>query len=178
MNKTHWEIARTAKIMGIKTTMVLDPTQITVRVKNNVKRMLRAGRISGDGNAANIADRIRERFDLPVSRDWWRGMHIGKVTPEIKRQLLDIVQADWASQTLESPGYTQHTYYRDRHKEQVISLTSPTAKNFSIAFHDRAYYEQASAVMAASMTEQDKQVIEAAIVHLDSTEPIHITTIQ
>jgi hypothetical protein len=172
---SHWEIARNAKIMGIKTTMVLDPTQITIRVKNNAKRMLRLGRIRGDGNAANVADLIRKKFDLPVSRDWWRGMHIGNVSVDVKQQLLGVVQADWASETLENPGYTQQTYYRNRHKEQVISLQSPTAKNFNIAFHQVAFYEQAAAVMAASLTEKDKQAIEDAIVYLDVADPIHIT---
>lgn len=174
MKPSHWEIARTAKIMGVKTTILLDPTDITVRVKNNVKRMLRNGRIRGDGNASNIADLIRKKFDLPVSRDWWRGMHIGSVSVDVKHQLLGIVQADWASETLENPGYTQHSYYRNRHKEQLISLQSPTAKNFSLAFHDPAYYNQAAAVLAASMTEKDRQVIEDAIVYLDGIDPIHI----
>lgn len=176
MGTSHYDIARTVKIMGMQTTVKLDPTKVTVRVKNNVKRMLRMGRIQGNGDAANIADQIRKKFALPVTRDWWRGMEIGTVSVDTKHLLRGIMEADWAAQILDSPGYNAHPYYRERHAEAILNLKSPGAKNFNLAFHDRAFYEQAANVMAASMTERDKKVIEDAIVYLDGTELIYITT--
>ena len=172
---THWDIARTVKIMGMQTTVVLDPQQITTRVKNNVKKMLRLGRITGDGNAANIADQIRKKFDLPVSRDWWRGMQIGTIGVDTKRELLQLVEADWAAQTLENPGYLNHSYYKDRHRQTIIGLQLSTSRNFQITFHDRAYYLLAAEVLAKSMTDETRRKIEDAIMYLDGTTPIHIT---
>ena len=177
-DKTHWEIARTVKIMGMQTTVVLDPQQITARVKSSAKKMLRLGRITGDGNAAKIADQIRKKFDLPVSRDWWRGMQIGTIGMDTKRELLRLVEADWAAQTLENPGYLTHSYYKDRHRQTIISLQSSTARNFNIAFHDRAYYLLAAEDLAKSMTDEARRKIEDAIMYLDGTTPIHITTYQ
>lgn len=174
-NPTHWEIARTVKIMGMQTTVVLDPQQITVRVKNGVKRMLRLGRITGNGDAANIADQIRKKFALPVTRDWWRGMNIGTIDMDTKRELLSLIEADWAAFALENPGYTRHGYYKDRHSEALDNLKSRSAKDFILSFHDRAYYTLATEVMARHLTEQHKKSIEDAITYLDGTTPIHIT---
>ena len=177
-DKHHWEIARTVKTMGMKTTVVLDPQQITTRVKNNVKRMLRLGRVTGNGDAAKIADQIRKKFALPVTRDWWRGMHIETASTDTKRELLRLVEADWAAIVMENPGYLTHSYYKDRHREAVINLKSSTSCGFHLGFHDPAFYQQAAEAMAKSMTETDKKNIEDAILYLDGTTPIHITTYQ
>ena len=177
-NQTHWDIARMAKTMGMRTTIVLDPNQVTPRVKNSIKKQLRNGAITMGwaSQAAKIAERIVEKFELPVSRNHHRGVGVGHITMNAKRRLREIVEADWAAMLLEAPGYQNNHYYKTRKTEVLADLSRESSADFYISFFDNAFAVQAQAVLAESLTDDDRAKIEYAIALLDSNEPIHITT--
>lgn len=179
MATNYYDVARLANTMGMKTTIVLDPKQITTRVKNSVKKQLRQGRITGGwrSNAAKIAEHITEKFDLNVVRDTWRGVQINNATREQRERLTGLVNADWAATLLDEPQYQHIPYYRDRNKAMLIDLRSSN-KKFHLTFHDSTFTEQARAIMAEGMTAKDKELIEKAIEALDDNHEIHITTYQ
>lgn len=176
--QTHWDIARMAKTMGMRTTIVLDPNHITPRVKTSIKKQLRAGAITMGwaSQAAKIAERIVERFELPVSRNGYRGIDIGHISMDAKHRLSEIVKADWAAMLLDAPGYSNNRYYKDRKTEVLDNLSRESSANFYILFFDVAFTAQAHAVLAELMTDDDRAKIEYAIAALDGNEPIHITT--
>ena len=176
--QTHWDIARMAKTMGMRTTIVLDPNQVTPRVKTSIKKQLRNGAITMGwaSQAAKIAERMVERFELPVSRNHYRGVGVGHVTMNAKHRLREIVEADWAAMLLEAPGYHNNHYYKDRKRQALDNLSRESSADFYISFFDNAFTVQAQAVLAESLTDDDRAKIEQAIAALDGNEPIHITT--
>jgi hypothetical protein len=180
MNTTHWEIAALAKTMAMKVTVELTPEHITPRIKNSIKKQLRAGVITGGwrSEAAKIAEQLVNSQDLPVTRKQWRGMHIGTITMEQKQRIADIYRADWASYTLENPGYAQAKYYKDRFAQAMDNLSRASSSDFFVSFNQREFNDQAHAVLAESITPEQRQQIEQAIALLDGNEPIHITTYQ
>jgi uncharacterized Ntn-hydrolase superfamily protein len=176
---SHWEIAALAKTMAMKVTIELQPEHITKRVKTSIKKQLRAGRISGGyrSSAASIAAQIVKKFELPVARDGWRGVHVAHISMEAKRRLLEFFEADWAASLLEMPHLARNTYYKDRHEEAKRELLSPTSCDFYVSFQSRGFAEQSQNMLAEYITDDDKQRIEAVIKLLDTDQPIHITTI-
>lgn len=178
--QTHWDIARMAKTMGMKTTIILDPNQVTPRVKNSIKKQLRNGAITMGwaSQAAKIAERIVAKFELPVTRNHYRSIQVGHITTDTKRRLREIVEADWAAMLLDSPGYSNNHYYKERYAEAIDALNRERSSDFYLHFFDSAFTKQAQAVLAESMTDDDRAKIEYAIALLDTDQPIHITTYQ
>jgi uncharacterized Ntn-hydrolase superfamily protein len=119
---THWEIAALAKTMAMKCTIELNPEHITKRVKTSIKKQLRAGRIVGGyrSSAASIAAQIVKKFELPVARDGWRGVHVAHVSMEAKRRLWEFYEADWASALLEIPHLSRNTYYQNLYNRTKV----------------------------------------------------------
>lgn len=179
-NTTHWDVARMANTMAMKVTVELDPKQITVRVKNSIKRQLRAGVISGGyrSEAAKIAEQLVAKLNLAVTRKLWRGMQIGSISMDQKRRIADIYRADWAAYTLENPENARHPYYKKRYDEAMIDLSRSSTRDFYVSFQQSAFADQAYAILTESITPEQWQEIEQAITLLDTNEPIHITTYQ
>lgn len=176
----HWDIARRAKTMGMKTDVTLDPTLITPRVKNSIKKQLRAGAITmgWESQAAKLAERLVVKFELPVARYTRGGIHVGTASRSTKSRLLEIVNADWTAMLLDSPQYAKASYHGTRYAKHIDSLNSSESKDFYVSFFDPAFAQQAQQVMGSLLTEDDRSRIELALAVLDSSEPIHITTIQ
>ena len=177
---THWEIAALAKTMAMKVTVELNPEHITKRVKTSIKKQLRAGRISGGyrSAAASIADQIVKKFELPVSRDSWNGVRVTNASVEAKLRVRELYEADWAAELLETPHLGRHHYYKQRYEYTLGSLNSRSETDVYVQFHDRGIADQARAVLAEYITDDDKQRIEDVIALLDTDQPIHITTYQ
>lgn len=177
----YYDVARMANTMGIKTTVVLNPTQVTARVKNSIKRQLRNGRITGGyrSHAANIAKYLAEKYELPVLQDGWRGFSVGSINMETKAAIRGFFEADWAAELLERPGMAkQDGYYRARYEEGLENLSKPNTRNFFLLFHDKTLSERASEFIGQQMDSKDRERIEKVVDLLDGTEEIHITTFQ
>lgn len=174
---TYYDVARMANTMAMKTTIVLDPTQITVRVKNSIKKQLRSGFITTGyrSHAAKIAEAITQKFELPVVRTWWRGMQVNNPSLDARRHLLGLYEADWAAELLERPYLSSNKYYRERYEETCAHLRGSTA-SFHITFNDKFFAEQARNYLSQCMTAATREKIEKAIDVLDSTDPIHVFT--
>lgn len=180
MNSTHWEIAALAKTMAMKCTVELNPEHITPRIKNSIKKQLRAGVITGgwQSQAAKIAEQVVKKFDLAVARKQWRGMNIGTITMDQKQRIADIYRADWAAYILEHPNFGNSTYYKDRYAETMRNLADANSSDFFVGFQQQQFNAQAHAVLAESITSEQWREIEHVINLLDTNQPIHITTYQ
>lgn len=175
--ETQWEIARAAKTTGMRVTLELDPTQITTRIKNAIKRQLRQGRVTGGWRSQSraIAEHLATKFKLPVVRDSWRGMRVPYANSEQRSALAELVRADFAAKMLEQQHYS-NSYYKDRQRNELETLADPERRDFFLSFYYVQNADAARKVMAESMTEHEKFLIEQALKHLDGTETIHITT--
>lgn len=56
--QTVYEIARTIKLPGVKTTVTFNSEHLTPRVRNAVRRMIDSGIVRGYGTAAKLAKRL------------------------------------------------------------------------------------------------------------------------
>lgn len=179
MASNYYDVARLANTMGMRTTIVLDPKQITARVKTSIKKQLRQGRITGGwrSNAAKIAEHITDKFGLNVSRDTWQGVQVNNPTREQRERLTELVNADRAAKTLEDEHFGNISYYRDRHQTMLTDLGSKS-KKFYLSFLDNEFADQARAIMAEGLSAKDRQRIEKALEALDAENEIHITTYQ
>lgn len=176
---TYYDVARMATTMAMTTTVVLDPTKITVRVKNSIKRQLRQGCISGGyrSQAAKIATVITQKLNLPVTQVWWRGVILNNPNEETRNHIRSLVEADWALTLLETPQYGNVPYYRNRYELAMRALRNPL-NELQITFHDRAYADQARDYLAQCLNAEQREQIEKAIDMIDGTEPIHVFTYQ
>ena len=176
----YYDVARLANTMGMQTTVMLDPTKITVRVKNNIKKQLRQGHIVGGwrGNATKIAEALTNTYNLPVVRAWWRSIQLNNASLEVRKRILELYEADWAAWLLENPFLSQNTYYIKRHSDLRKALTQKKLISLDVVFQDPQFQNQAIEYLATCLTPLQREQIERAIDMLDGTEPIHITTYQ
>lgn len=176
----YYDVARLASTMGMQTTVMLDPTKITVRVKNNIKKQLRQGHIVGGwrGNATKIAEALVSTFKLPVARCWWRGVKLNNASLEVRTHILEIYEADQAAWVLERESVGQNKYYMKRYQDTKERLSQSGFVSLDVVFQDRVFRDQAVEYLATCLTAKQRERIERAIDLLDGTEPIHITTYQ
>lgn len=177
---SYYDVARLANTMGMQTTVMLDPTKITVRVKNNIKKQLRQGHIVGGwrGNATKIAEALVSTFELPVARCWWRGVKLNSASLEVRTRIAEIYKADNSAWILTSESFGQNKYYVKRYRDTMAALKQPDPISLDIVFQDRVFRDQAVEYLATCMTAEQREQIERAIDLLDGTEPIHIITYQ
>jgi len=177
---SYYDVARLANTMGMHTTVMLDPTKITVRVKNNIKKQLRQGHIVGGwrGNATKIAEALVNTLKLPVTRCWWRGVNLNNASLEVRKRILELYEADWAAWVLENPFMAHNAYYVKRNAEIKSALIQRKPVSLDVVFHDTAFRDQAVEYLATCMTAEQREQIERAIDLLDGTDPIHIITYQ
>jgi hypothetical protein len=177
---SQWEIARLAKTMAMKCTIELDPGAITPRVKNSVKRQLRAGYVTGgqSSQAAKLTTHLANRFSLPIVHNHYRGVPMKGMCATTRLQVLELLDADWALALIEGQVSNNNRYYRERYQEQRASLTGEARSRDRIGFLNDEYAEKAKAAVAESRTPVDLQRIENAIALLDDTELIYIATYQ
>jgi hypothetical protein len=176
----YYDVARLANTMGMQTTVMLDPTKITMRVKNNIKKQLRQGHIVGGwrGNATKIAEALTNTLKLPVARCWWRGVRLNNASLEVRKRILELYEADWTAWVLENPFQTHSHYYTKQRKEISAALTQHKPVSLDVVFQDTAFRDQAVKYLATCMTSEAREQIERAIDLLDGTKPIHIITYQ
>lgn len=176
----YYDVARITSTMGVRTTVELDPTKVTVRVKNSIKKQLREGFISGGyrSQAAKIAEALTASLKLPVARTWWRGVVISNVPQEVRKEVWAMYEADWAAELLERPHIGRNKYYLHQYEETKKNLLNGWLGKFNVTFQDPAFATKAREFLAKSMTAADREIIEKAIDRLDGTEIIHLITYQ
>lgn len=177
---TQWDVARVANAMAVRTTVHIDPTKITPRIKNKLIKWLRDGIVVGGyrSEARKLADLLCDKFDLPAARSLWSGVNLSYPSEALAREVVALLHADWASFILEQPHYAKDSYYKRAYTRAVEQLTSAEHYKFSegLTIHDRKYRDQIVACMSKYMTDDQRAQIELAVQAVMGTEPIHCFT--
>lgn len=172
------ERGRLTGINGVESVLTLYPDRLGPRIKKSVIRMLENAHITGgwSSQSRQVAEALADRFSLSVLQTRWQGLTLyAQPRPEIRDQLIELVQADIAAFLLENPGY--HTsYYANAAQEAVAQLKKGNAKY--IDFRCREFNKRAIALINAELPkhvlEQNQHVIDL----LNNNTPIRITTIR
>lgn len=173
---THWDVARAANTMAVRTTIQIDPTQITPRIKNKIIKWLRSGVVLGGyrSEARKLGDMISDKFKLPSTRSHWYGVHLAYPSKELAAEVLLFLQADWTAFILENPHCNKesHWYYKQYH--DVADKLANHWESFSsgISIHDKHFRNKIVEAVDKHMTDEQRAQIEIAVAAITGTEPI------
>lgn len=175
----HWDIARAAKIVGMQTTMNLDPTKITVRIKNRLIRWLEKGEYVGgwSSKSRRVAEVLAKEFDLPQALRTWEGIRVRYPTPELRKEMMDLVRADWTLALIDYPGYNK-SWARNRFDSVMKELESGECGDCYIGMHNHEFTKQAFALLDKHQRDQYSANVKACVDALNGTALIHVTTLE
>lgn len=178
---TQWDVARVANTMAVRTTVQIDPTKITPRIRTKLIKWLRDGVVIGGyrSEARKLADLLCEKYELPAARSLWSGIRLSNPSEELAKEVVTLLQADWASFIMELPHYnTQDSWYRRNYLRTIEELTGPEYYKFDdgITVHDRKFRDKMMMCVNKYLTDKQREQIEIAVAAVNGTEPIHCFT--
>lgn len=129
---THWDIARYANTMAVQSTIAIDPTKITVRIKNKLLKWLDQSHLDGGyrSEARKLGELLTRKFQLPTTMTTWRGVEARVTNEQMASELQELLRADWAAELLERP-HMNKGWYRQRYDEAMRLSPLPTASTSS-----------------------------------------------
>lgn len=170
----HWDVARDANTMGVVTQMVIDPTKVTVRIRNKIVKWLEQGFIEGgySSHARKLCDMLVKKYELEAVGFSWRGIRVHNPSSELAGKLIEILDADWAAYLLESPG--TNTYYQGIYNDARRKLG--VCQDTFICIHDKDLRRSAGLLISELSNQDRKDRVKQAIDAITGTEPIHMYT--
>lgn len=175
---TNRNAGHIAGIPGVVTTFSIDPTKLTVHMRNKVIRSLRAGYIDGGyaSNAANLTRLLVGAFGVTGVQWSWNGLSI---PPDLDREAVEKIaelrNADWVAFTLENPAGATMTnrYYVVRYQNEMNALR--TGDRCQILLMDaKRRYQVALIVTNATRSEETARLVQQAIDAISGTELIPV----
>ena len=179
MNRTLWDVARTINTMGVQSSVKLDPTQITKRIKNKLVRWLEAAHIEGgyQSEARKIGMLLVEKYDLPVSSSSFRGMYLQAASPEAATQLTELVTADWLAFILENPHYNSHDSWQRKEHDKVMQwLDNTRTGGVYMSLRNDEFKKQAAEVVRNNLSDDGRAKVRQVIEMLHGAEPVDLLT--
>lgn len=177
-NPTQWDIARAAKTMAVRTSVTLDPTLITPRIKNKLIKWLESGYLDGGyrSEARKIGDMLVDKFDLPMSHSSWRGLSLSNPSKELADEVVEVLTADWTAFILENPQYmrAERNWYKDQYNHAMNWLQNDRSGKRFLNTHDNNFRKQVLELVCKHQGEDDKRRVQVAIDAIKSGEPIHL----
>jgi len=173
---THWDIARYANTMAVQSTIAIDPTKITVRIKNKLLKWLEQAHLDGGyrSEARKLGELLTEKFQLPTTMATWRGVQARVTNKKMAKELKELLRADWATELLERPHLGKEgNWYRMNYDEAMrkIGLANPKL-TVSLYIHNKEFRQPIIDCLNRYVTEVERSRIQVAINALKGTEPI------
>lgn len=171
----HNKLARYINTMAVHTSITIDPTQISVRIKNKLLKWLSVGAVDGGyrSDARKIGEMLMHSFDLPITLAAWRGVGVRVNRPDVAEKIIELLRADWTAYKLEH-GYGDQGYYFKRFQEAAEELRQCAGDNVYLLVHHKQFVYSIRQLIAEHMTTDDRERIAQAMAALQGTEPIHI----
>lgn len=176
----HWDIARAAKTMGATTTIKIDPTRITVRIKNKLLKWLKDGEYVGgySSMARRLAEALANKYDLPSSLKHWRGVEIKHPTRDMANEVIELLRADWTAYILEYPHVNKREHWAyQRYHNQLSTLERLGSLDY-LYVHHHEYTKQVHLIVEKYSKNHHEAARQAAIAALNGTEPIEVMILE
>lgn len=173
---SHWDIARYANTMAVQSTIAIDPTKITVRIKNKLLKWLEQSHLDGGyrSEARKLGELLAEKFELPTTATTWRGLQARVSNKQMGRELQELLRADWTAELMERPHMGHATgWYRQQYDESMrrLALANPKLQ-VNLYIHNKEYRQPIIDCMNKYVTDEERARIRKAIDALKGTEPI------
>ena len=141
-----YNIARNIQLPATETTIVLNPKNLTKRLRNAIVRNLRRGTGYGYGAAAQISLLLASsygieyssRHSVAISRE-----RIAQLSDDDREALRLLVIQDYAEYSMDNEYVSHNTYYQAHHQRQLEACASgaPTSgaptNNYDVSFYKR-----------------------------------------
>lgn len=175
----QWDVARAANTMAVVTNIAIDPTKITVRIKNKLIKWLESGHLDGGyrSEARKIGDLLAEKFNLPTTATTWRGLHARITNKQMGREISELIQADWAAELLDRPSLAR-SWYAGKYDEALDACKRADGVEVHIYLHGKEYRQAIIDVLTKYITDDERTALQLAIDAIKGTEPIHCFTYQ
>lgn len=179
MKHNHWDVARAANTMAVVSTVCIDPTKITTRIKNKLTKWLDQGHLDGGyrSEARKLGDMLADKFNLPMTMTSWRGVHVRCGNKPADDEISELLQTDWTAMLIERPEMNRG-WYKDRYEDAQRYLRGHVPDTIHLYIHNKEFRQQIIDVQAKYITDKDRAAIKQAIDAVNGTEPIHIFTYQ
>ncbi len=175
----HWDVARAANTMAVVSSVSIDPTKITTRIKNKLIKWLEQGHLDGGyrSEARKLGDMIADKFKLHVTTSSWRGVHVRCGNIAADNEISELLQADWAAELLENP-HMGRGWYAQQYEQAQRYLRGHVPDVVHLYIHNKDYRQKIIDVQTKHITDKERAAIQKAITAVNGTEPIHIFTYQ
>lgn len=175
----HWDVARAANTMAVVSSVSIDPTKITVRIKNKLIRWLEQGHLEGGyaSQARKLGDMLADKFELPTTMSSWRGLHVRTGNPVVDDEVSELFQADWTAEILDNPSMKKSWYGR-QYEESQHYLRNHIPATVHLYVFNKDVRDKIIKVQQKNLTDKDRAAIQRAIDAINGTEPIHVFTYQ
>lgn len=171
---THWGIARYVNTMAVQSTIAIDPTKITVRIKNKLLKWLEQAHLDGGyrSEARKLGELLTQKFQLPTTMTTWRGVQARVTNKQMAKELQELLRADWAAELLDNP-HMNKGWYQQQYDEAMrrIGLVDPNLL-IHLYIHNKMYRQPIIDCLNKYVTEEERSRIQVAIEALKGTEPI------
>lgn len=171
---THWDIARYANTMAVQSTIAIDPTKITVRIKNKLLKWLEQSHLDGGhrSEARKLGELLTDKFQLPTTMRTWRGLQARVTNRQMASELQELLRADWTAELLDNP-HMNSGWYRDKYDEAMRLIDAANPKlTIHLYIHNREYRQPVIDCLNKYITDEDRSRIQVAIDALKGTDPI------
>jgi hypothetical protein len=172
------ERGRLTGINGVESVLTLYPDRIGPRIKKNVIKMFENAHITGGwaSQSRQVAEALAQKFNLNILQTRWCGITLyGQPEPDVRDQLISLIQADISAWMLENT-HSHHNWYRDQAKATIENLQSGVAKY--VDFRSKEYAKQAVTLINKNLPDAHRKRNQHVIDLLNGSEPIHLTTIR
>ena len=134
-----YDIARSIQLPATETTIVLNPKNLTKRLRNAIVRNLRRGTGYGYGAAAQISLLLASsygieyssRHSVAISRE-----RIAQLSDDDREALRLLIIQDFAEYSMDNEYVSHNTYYQAHHQRQLETCASgATTSGYDVSFY-------------------------------------------
>ena len=134
-----YDIGRNVQLPATETTIVLNPKNLTKRLRNAIVRNLRRGTGYGYGAAAQISLLLASsygieyssRHSVAISRE-----RIAQLSDDDREALRLLIIQDFAEYSMDNEYVSHNTYYQAHHQRQLETCASgATTSGYDVSFY-------------------------------------------
>ena len=177
----HNDVGRMSKTRGVTTTFDFHPEVMTTRLKNSVAKMLKTRYISGThgSQSRRVAEIFNDHFEMSCGISSWRGVHVSNWDVEsMQKDLLEIIETDWAAYALSSNPHHGDWYKRNNEEQRRNILEG--VQSFDVSLINREFQPRLIEVFTRNSLEDEEYQakVKVALAALNGTKPIRITQLE
>lgn len=132
-----YDIGRTIQLPATKTTVELDPTQLTKRLRSAIARNLRRGIGYGRGAAAQISSLLASKYGIAFTTEYEPSIsrpRVLQLSQDDREALRLLIIQDYAEFCLDNEYAHRNTYYQSQYQRHLDICAGTNDDGYVIRF--------------------------------------------